>query len=80
MPRPARAIAHRDPMLAKVHIAAKELGLDEVPSGDIVVHCAVGLRGYLATRVLEQHRDGRGWGRIRNLDGGMRTWLAGISS
>lgn len=54
--------------------------LDEVPSGDIVVHCAVGLRGYLATRVLEQHRDGRGWGRIRNLDGGMRTWLAGISS
>lgn len=54
--------------------------LDEVPSGDLVLHCAVGLRGYLAGRVLEQHRDGRGWGRIRNLDGGMRTWLAGTSS
>ncbi len=54
--------------------------LDEVPSGDIVVHCAVGLRGYLATRVLEQHRDGRNWGTIRNLDGGMKTWQAGTSA
>lgn len=51
--------------------------LDEVPAGDLIVHCAVGLRGYLATRVLEQHREGRDWGRIRNLDGGMKTWLAG---
>lgn len=54
--------------------------LDEVPSGDLIVHCAVGLRGYLATRVLEQHREGRDWGTIRNLDGGMKTWLAGQSS
>lgn len=51
--------------------------LDEVPAGDLIVHCAVGLRGYLATRVLEQHREGREWGRIRNLDGGMKTWQAG---
>lgn len=50
--------------------------LDEVPAGDLVVLCAVGLRGYLATRILAQHRDGHGWGRIRNLDGGIRTWLA----
>lgn len=54
--------------------------LDEVPSGDLLLYCGVGLRGYLASRVLEQHRDGRGWGRIRNLDGGIRTWLAGVSS
>ena len=54
--------------------------LDEVPAGDLVVHCAVGLRGYLATRVLEQHRNGQGWGRIRNLDGGMKTWLAGTGA
>lgn len=54
--------------------------LDEVPSGDLIVHCAVGLRGYLATRVLEQHREGHDWGTIRNLDGGMKTWLAGQSS
>ena len=54
--------------------------LDEVPAGDLVVHCAVGLRGYLATRVLEQHRSGYGWGRIRNLDGGMKTWLAGVGA
>ena len=53
--------------------------LSEVPSGDLVVHCAVGLRGYLATRILEQHREGRDWGRVRNLDGGMRTWLAGTA-
>ena len=54
--------------------------LAEVPAGDLVVHCAVGLRGYLATRILEQQRDGRGWGRVRNLDGGLKTWLAGTAS
>lgn len=52
--------------------------LDELPAGDLIVYCAVGLRGYLATRVLEQHRAGHAWGRIRNLDGGMRTWQAGV--
>lgn len=54
--------------------------LAEVPAGDLVVHCAVGLRGYVATRILEQQRDGRGWGRVRNLDGGLKTWLAGTAS
>lgn len=42
--------------------------LDEV-ADDVIVHCQVGLRGYLAARVLAQH--GR---RVRNLDGGYRTW------
>ena len=42
--------------------------LDEV-GADVLVHCQVGLRGYLAARTLAQH--GR---RARNLDGGYRTW------
>lgn len=52
--------------------------LDEIGSQDLVIYCAVGLRGYLASRILVQHRGGRPWGRIRNLDGGYRTW--GLSS
>ncbi|MDA8439928.1 MAG: FAD-dependent oxidoreductase [Propionibacterium sp.] len=49
--------------------------LDEVPDGPIVVHCAVGIRGHIATRIL------RATGRsdVRNLDGGYRTWAAGAS-
>ena len=42
--------------------------LDEVRD-DVIVHCQVGLRGYLAARTLTQY--GR---RVRNLDGGYRTW------
>lgn len=43
--------------------------LDELPEGPLVVHCQVGLRGHIATRLLRQH--GR---EVRNLDGGYRTW------
>lgn len=43
--------------------------LGELPGGPIVVHCQVGLRGHLATRLLRQ----RGVD-ARNLDGGYRTW------
>jgi len=42
--------------------------IDEVDD-DVIVHCQVGLRGYLAARTLAQL--GR---RVRNLDGGYRTW------
>ncbi len=42
--------------------------IDEVAE-EVIVHCQVGLRGYLAARTLAQH--GR---RVRNLDGGYRTW------
>lgn len=48
--------------------------IDEVPQGPVIVHCAVGLRGHTAARLLRQH--GR---QARNLDGGYRTWLAGTS-
>ncbi|TFJ95389.1 carbonate dehydratase [Platysternon megacephalum] len=44
--------------------------LDEVPA-ESVVHCQVGLRGYLAARILMQ--EGKA---TRNLDGGYKTWSA----
>jgi NADPH-dependent 2,4-dienoyl-CoA reductase/sulfur reductase-like enzyme/rhodanese-related sulfurtransferase len=37
------------------------------PSRDTVVYCRVGLRGYLAARILQQH----GFARVRNLTGGL---------
>lgn len=37
----------------------------------VVVFCQVGLRGYLATRILMQHGF-----EVRNLTGGWRTWAA----
>lgn len=47
--------------------------LDELPRNrPVVVTCAVGLRGYLASRILTQ----RGFDDVRNLSGGYRTWLA----
>ncbi|MFF5625105.1 FAD-dependent oxidoreductase [Microbacterium sp. NPDC012755] len=49
--------------------------LGELPAGPLVVHCQVGLRGHIATRMLLQHgRD------VRNLDGGYRTWSDGVRS
>ena len=49
--------------------------LGEVPPGaPILVNCAVGLRGYLAERVLRQ----RGWKDVGNLSGGYRTWKAAV--
>lgn len=44
--------------------------LDEVPSGPLVVHCAVGIRGHIAARLLAHHGI-----EARNLDGGYRTWI-----
>ncbi|HHU38351.1 MAG TPA: FAD-dependent oxidoreductase [Propionibacterium sp.] len=44
----------------------------ELPDGPLVVHCAVGVRGHTATRILTQlGRD------AVNLDGGYKTWAAG---
>lgn len=45
--------------------------LSELPKNrPIVVTCAIGLRGYLAYRILVQH----GYKDIRNLSGGYKTW------
>jgi len=47
--------------------------LAEIPRGQsIVVFCAVGLRGYLAERMLRQ----LGYTDVRNLSGGYKTWKA----
>ncbi len=45
--------------------------LSELPKDKpIVVSCAVGLRGYLAYRILTQH----GFKNVKNLSGGYKTW------
>lgn len=46
--------------------------LAELPDGPLVVHCAVGVRGHTAARLLAQH----GYD-VRNLDGGYTTWVDG---
>ena len=46
--------------------------LDEVPDGEVVVHCAVGVRGHTAARILMNS----GRADVRNLDGGYTTWSA----
>lgn len=49
--------------------------LGELPDGDLIVHCAVGVRGHTACRILAGHgRD------AANLDGGYTTWAAGTAS
>lgn len=48
--------------------------LGELPDGALVVHCQVGQRGHTAARILAQR--GRN---VVNLDGGYRTWAAGMS-
>ena len=54
--------------------------LPELPTDrPIVVTCAIGLRGYLAYRILVQH----GYKNVKNLSGGFKTWsvaTAGIAS
>lgn len=47
--------------------------LQEIPrEKPVVVSCAVGLRGYLAARILMQH----GFRQVFNLSGGYKTWSA----
>ena len=49
------------------------LRLDEIPQGKrVVVYCAVGLRGYVATRILMQ----KGFTDVSNLSGGIKTYSA----
>lgn len=58
-----------------VNISVDELRgrLAELPKERlIVVTCAIGLRGYLAYRILKQH----GFTNVKNLSGGYKTWSA----
>ena len=50
--------------------------LSEIPSDKpVVLFCAVGLRGYLAQRIL----IGNGYKRVRNLIGGYKTYSAAVA-
>ncbi|MEL4357711.1 MULTISPECIES: FAD-dependent oxidoreductase [unclassified Luteococcus] len=50
--------------------------LGELPPGELVVHCAVGIRGHIAAQILAAAgRPG-----ARNLDGGYKTWSAGMAA
>lgn len=58
-----------------VNIPVDELRnrLDEIPTDKpVVLFCAVGLRGYLALRILTGH----GYSNVRNLTGGYKTFAA----
>ncbi|MGJ3509215.1 FAD-dependent oxidoreductase [Enemella sp. A6] len=60
------------PGAINIEVDALRERFDEIPSGELIVHCQVGLRGHTAARLLE------GLGRpARNLDGGYKTWAAG---
>ncbi|AKL94283.1 putative NAD(FAD)-dependent dehydrogenase [Clostridium aceticum] len=55
-----------------IHIPLGELRnrLSELPKDEtIYLYCQVGLRGYIAARILKQH----GYG-VKNLDGGLKTY------
>lgn len=45
--------------------------IDELPKDkDIYVYCQIGLRGYMATRILKQN----GFEKVSNLSGGYALW------
>lgn len=62
-----------DALLLPVDELRERLSL--VDSDDVIVQCAVGVRGHVAAMALS--RPGR---RVRNLDGGYRTWAAGMAA
>jgi NADPH-dependent 2,4-dienoyl-CoA reductase/sulfur reductase-like enzyme/rhodanese-related sulfurtransferase len=49
--------------------------LERIAGENVIVHCAVGQRGHIATQILRGHGK-----KVRNLDGGYATWLAGTSA
>lgn len=60
-----------------VHVPLDELRerLDELPGSEtIYLYCHAGLRGYLATRILQEN----GY-TVKNLDGGNKTYKAAVS-
>ena len=56
---------------ANMELDSLRENLESLPKDkDIVIYCAIGLRGYLACRLLMQH----GFTRVSNLSGGYRTY------
>ncbi len=67
---PAEHAAGEIPGSTLIPLDELQSRLGELPSGKpILVYCQVGLRGYLAARILKQ----RGF-QVWNLSGGYRTW------
>lgn len=54
-----------------VNIPVDELRarIGEIPPGEVIVHCQVGIRGHIAAQILSGHGI-----RAANLDGGYLTW------
>jgi CoA-disulfide reductase len=60
-----------------VNIPVDELRerLEEIPKDKVVyILCQVGLRGYIACRILKQ----KGYGQVKNLSGGYKTWQLAV--
>nr|WP_321479099.1 FAD-dependent oxidoreductase [uncultured Bacteroides sp.] len=50
--------------------------LSEIPTDrPVYIYCAIGLRGYLAYRILTQH----GFSNVQNLSGGYKTYTAAVA-
>lgn len=49
--------------------------LDEIQSENVIVYCAVGQRGHIATQILKANNI-----QVRNLDGGYSTWSSSMAS
>ncbi len=59
------------PGAVNIPLDALRARIAEIPRDrDVLVYCGVGLRGYLAERILRQH----GWTAVYNLSGGYKTW------
>ncbi|MBX7106448.1 MAG: FAD-dependent oxidoreductase [Gemmataceae bacterium] len=68
---PAEFAAGHIPGAVNIPLDELRARLSEIPADrQTVVYCQVGMRGYLATRILLQH--GR---TVHNIGGGYRTWL-----
>ncbi|WP_424210641.1 FAD-dependent oxidoreductase [Streptomyces sp. BI20] len=68
---PAEHAAGSIPGAVNIPVDSLRERAGELPPGDLLVHCQVGLRGHTAARLLT------GLGRrVRNLDGGYATWSA----
>ncbi|NUR09828.1 MAG: FAD-dependent oxidoreductase [Nocardioidaceae bacterium] len=72
---PAEHAGGRIPGAVNLPVDELRHRMADLPDRRLVVHCAVGARGHVAVRMLRQ----AGYDAV-NLDGGFRTWSAGISA
>lgn len=68
---PAEFAAGAIPGAINIPVDELRSRLAEVPAGEVIVHCQVGIRAHTAARILAGHAIV-----ARNLDGGYRTWVA----